>query len=218
MMRSSALLLAVLSCGSHAAGGDPAAEPRPGEAEGTQPADPPRSGLAVAVFAGGCFWCMEHPFERLDGVGEAVSGYAGGRERAPTYAQVSAGRTGHLEAVRVVYDPERVSYEQLLEVFWHNVDPTQDDGQFCDRGAHYRSAIFVSSPEERRLAEESKRRVAARLGRRVVTEIRNAGAFWVAEAYHQDYYRTNAARYQSYRQGCGRDAHLRELWGEDAGH
>ncbi|MBX3245879.1 MAG: peptide-methionine (S)-S-oxide reductase MsrA [Myxococcales bacterium] len=224
-LRSSALLFAVLSCGSNAAdpaarradpsGGSVAAEgtPRPGER-----ADPPRAGLAVAVFAGGCFWCMEHPFERLDGVGEVLSGYTGGRERAPTYEQVSSGRTSHLEAVRVVYDPERVSYERLLEVFWHNVDPTQDDGQFCDRGAQYRTAIFVATPEERRLAEESKRRVAARLGRRVATEIRAAGDFWVAEAYHQDFYRTNPVRYQSYRSGCGRDARLRELWGDDAGH
>ena len=173
---------------------------------------------AGAVFAGGCFWCMERPFEELDGVISVLSGYTGGDLEGPSYDEVSSHRTNHLEAVRVLYDPSRVSYQQLLEVFWHNVDPTQADGQFCDRGRQYRSAIFVAGPEQRRLAEASRTRVDELLPGTVVTEITDAGPFWIAEDYHQDFYRTNPARYAEYRLGCGRDARLRELWGERAGH
>ncbi len=185
---------------------------------GTERAPSLRRGEAEAVFAGGCFWCMEAPFESIPGVSAAVSGYTGGRVDAPRYEDVSAGRTGHVEAVRVVYDPSRVGYAQLLEVFLHNVDPTQDDGQFCDRGEQYRSAIFVRTQEERRLATEALERARATLGRPVVTTVRDASTFWVAEAYHQDFYRTNPSRYASYRRGCGRDARLRTLWGDAAGH
>ncbi|MBZ0116000.1 MAG: peptide-methionine (S)-S-oxide reductase MsrA [Sandaracinaceae bacterium] len=185
----------------------------------TLAASPPMAGQAAAVFAGGCFWCMEPAFESLPGVLSVTSGYTGGRVPGPAYDDVSTGRTGHVEAVRVVYDPSRVDYARLLDVFWHNVDPTQDDGQFCDRGEQYRSAVFVASAEERRLAEASKARMEQHLGRRIVTTIRDAATFWIAEAYHQDYYRTHAEHYQRYRRGCGRDARLRAIWGAGAaGH
>ncbi|MBX3270558.1 MAG: peptide-methionine (S)-S-oxide reductase MsrA [Sandaracinaceae bacterium] len=185
---------------------------------GTQAAPPVPDAMAEAIFAGGCFWCMEGPFEALDGVRSVLSGYTGGHAQRPSYEDVGRGRTGHLEAVRVVYDPSRISYERLLEVFWHNVDPTDDGGQFCDRGATYRTAIFVLDAEQRRLAEASLARVRAELRQRVVTRVLNASTFWVAEAYHQDFHRTNPARYQSYRLSCGRDRRLRELWGAAAAH
>ena len=187
------------------------------------PTPPPKSlagpRVAVATFAGGCFWCMEPPFDRLDGVISTISGYTGGTVPSPTYEQVSAGRTGHTEAVQVTYDPSKVTYEKLLDVFWHNIDPTVKDRQFCDIGSHYRSGIFVHDAEQRRLAEASK----ATLDRNkpfkgaIVTEIVNAGAFYPAEEYHQDYYVKNPIRYRYYRTGCGRDARLKELWGERAG-
>jgi peptide-methionine (S)-S-oxide reductase len=176
--------------------------------------------VAVATFAGGCFWCMEPPFDKLDGVISTVSGYTGGQVQSPTYEQVSAGRTGHTEAVQVTYDPSKVTYEKLLDVFWRNIDPTVKDRQFCDIGSQYRSGIFVHDAEQRRLAEASK----AGLERSkpfkgaIVTEIANAGAFYPAEEYHQDYYLKNPVRYRYYRAGCGRDARLKELWGERAGH
>ena len=171
---------------------------------------------ATATFAGGCFWCMEPPFDALPGVVSTTSGYTGGRTSDPTYEQVSGGGTGHAEAVRVVYDPARIGYAQLLEVFWRNIDPTVKDRQFCDVGSQYRSAIFVAGAEERRLAEASRARVAERLGRRVETEIVEAGSFHPAEAYHQDYAKRNPIRYAYYRRGCGRDARLAEIWGADA--
>ncbi len=192
--------------------------PTASSAPGTQRAEPVGPDLAEAIFAGGCFWCMEAPFESIDGVLGAVSGYTGGRVDAPTYEQVSSGETGHAESVRVLYDPSRVDYERLLEVYWHNVDPTQSSGQFCDHGEQYRTAIFVVNEEQRRLAEASRERIREELGRPVVTEIVDAGPFWVAEDYHQDYYRTNPVRYRMYRTGCGRDARLRELWGEASAH
>ncbi len=175
-------------------------------------------GRAEAVFAGGCFWCMEAPFESVEGVESVTSGYTGGRVEAPSYRAVSAGGTGHAEAVRVVFDPSRVTYAELLEVFWHNVDPTQRDGQFCDHGSQYRTGIFVGDAEQRRLAEASRDRVAATLRRPIVTEITDATVFWVAEDYHQDFYRTHPTRYRTYRSGCGRDRRLRALWGADASH
>jgi peptide-methionine (S)-S-oxide reductase len=184
---------------------------------------PPRSAVgqptAVATFAGGCFWCMEPPFDKLDGVISTTSGYTGGKVARPTYEQVSGGGTGHTEAVQVVYDPTRISYEKLLDVFWHNIDPTVRDRQFCDIGSQYRSGIFAHNAEQRRLAEASK----AALERtkpfkaQIVTEISDAGAFYPAEEYHQDYYLKNPIRYRYYRAGCGRDARLKELWGEKAG-
>jgi peptide-methionine (S)-S-oxide reductase len=163
---------------------------------------------------------MEPPFDRLDGVISTISGYTGGSVQNPTYEQVSAGRTGHTEAVQVTYDPSKVTYEKLLDVFWHNIDPTVKDRQFCDIGSQYRSGIFVHDAEQRRLAEASK--ASLERGKpfkgAIVTEIANAGAFYPAEDYHQDYYLKNPVRYRYYRAGCGRDARLKELWGERAGH
>jgi len=161
---------------------------------------------------------MEGPFEALEGVSAVLSGYSGGRIEGPSYREVSSGRTHHLESIHVSYDPSRVSYARLLEVYWHNVDPTQDDGQFCDHGQQYRTAIFVNTPEERRVAEASKARMAEELGRPIATEIRAAAPFWIAEDYHQDYHRTHPTSYHRYRTGCGRDARLRELWCTSAGH
>jgi len=201
------------SCSSSSSRADP---PRQG-GHTERAADPP-SGREVAIFAGGCFWCMEHPFESLDGVDSVTSGYTGGALEGPSYRQVSSGTTQHAEAVRIVYDPSRVTYERLLEVFWHNIDPTQRDGQFCDRGRQYRTGIFVLDAEQRRLAEASKREARETLGRDIVTEITDAGPFWIAEDYHQDYYRTHPVRYRTYRVGCGRDARLQSLWGDAAGH
>lgn len=186
------------------------------ERAGSPAAPPVPTGRAEAIFAGGCFWCMEAPFEALRGVESVTSGYTGGRERAPTYGQVSSGATGHAEAVRVIFDPAQITYARLLEVYWRNVDPTQAGGQFCDRGEQYRTAIFVVDAEQRRLATASREEAARALGRRIVTPIEDATTFWVAEDDHQDFYRTNPTRYRSYRAGCGRDARLRELWGASA--
>jgi peptide-methionine (S)-S-oxide reductase len=176
--------------------------------------------VAVATFAGGCFWCMEPPFDKLDGVISTTSGYIGGIVVNPTYEKVSAGRTGHTEAVQVVYDPSKISYEKLLDVFWHNIDPTVRDRQFCDIGSQYRSGIFVHGPEQKRLALASKAQLEKTKPFRapIVTEVVDATQFWPAEEYHQDYYLKNPVRYRYYRTGCGRDARLKELWGERAGH
>ncbi len=180
---------------------------------GTQAAAPPAEGQAAAVFAGGCFWCMEKPFDLLPGVISTTSGYTGGAPDHPTYTQVSNKLTTHVEAIRVVYDPSVVSYEELLSVFWHNIDPTQDSGQFCDKGPQYRSALFPATEAERALAQASKGAVASKLEADIVTEIRPAATFWEAEEYHQDFYVKEPAHYQSYRTGCGRDRRLKELWG-----
>jgi peptide-methionine (S)-S-oxide reductase len=180
----------------------------------------PKDGEAVATFAGGCFWCMEPPYDKLDGVIATISGYIGGSKADPTYQEVSAGGTGHAEAVQVTYDPSKVSYEQLLEVFWHNVDPLDAGGQFCDRGDQYRTGIFVHGAEQRRLAEASKQALAesGRFEEPIVTEIEEAGPFYPAEDYHQDYYEKNPIRYKFYRWNCGRDARLAQLWGDQATH
>jgi peptide-methionine (S)-S-oxide reductase len=183
---------------------------------GQSPAAPPVPKSAVATFAGGCFWCMEGPFESLGGVGSAVSGYMGGQKKNPTYEEVSAGTTGHAEVVEVRYDPRKVSYEKLLEVFWHNVDPFQANAQFCDRGSQYRSAIFFHDDAQRQAAERTLKQVEERFKKKVVTEVVPAGPFYRAEEYHQDYYQTNAIRYRMYRMGCGRDRRLKELWGSEA--
>lgn len=177
------------------------------------------SGNEVATFAGGCFWCMEGPFDRIDGVISTVSGYTGGDLKDPTYKQVSAGGTGHAEAVQVTFDPEKVSYPELLEVFWRNIDPTVKDRQFCDRGSQYRSAIFYHSDQQREQAERSRQEIAvAALGdREIHTEIVGASTFYPAEDYHQDYYIKNPIRYKYYRYRCGRDQRLEEIWGEAAG-
>jgi peptide-methionine (S)-S-oxide reductase len=171
---------------------------------------------ARAIFAGGCFWCMEPPFDKVDGVVSTTSGYTGGRTTAPTYEQVSAGQTGHAEAVEIVYDPGKVTYAQLLGVFWRNIDPLTPNAQFCDTGSQYRAAIFVEDETQRRLAEESKRAVAQRLGKPIVTEVVSASKFWPAEDYHQDFYKKNPIRYNLYRAGCGRDQRLEAIWGPAA--
>lgn len=172
---------------------------------------------AVAIFAGGCFWCMEAPFDKTPGVISTTSGYTGGSVDHPTYEQVSGGGTGHAEAERVEYDPAKVTYSHLLDVFWHNIDPVAVDRQFCDSGNQYRSAIFVSSPEQRKLAEESKRKLEAsgRFDKPVATRIVDAMAFWPAEEYHQNYYEKNPLRYKFYRYNCGRDQRLDQIWGAD---
>lgn len=177
-----------------------------------------RTDLAQATFAGGCFWCMEGPFDKLDGVVSTTSGYTGGFEENPTYGHVSAGITGHAEAVQIVYDPEQVKYETLLNTFWHNIDPLDSKGQFCDKGSQYRSGIFYASAAEKQLAEASKTEVAEQLGQPIVTEITAASTFYPAEDYHQDYYLKNPVRYKIYRTGCGRDRRLSQLWGDEAGH
>ena len=165
----------------------------------------------VAVFAGGCFWCMEPPFDKIPGVTGTVSGYTGGHVESPGYDEVSGGATGHREAIRVTYQAP-ATYEQLLDVFWRNVDPSDGGGQFCDRGFQYTSAIFVSSADERALAERSKAAVQAR-GITVATEIADLRPFYAAEEYHQDYYRKNPIRYRYYRYSCGRDERLEQVWG-----
>ncbi len=169
---------------------------------------------AVAVFGGGCFWCMEPPYDKLPGVISTISGYIGGRVANPTYEQVSAGGSGHVEVVQVKYDPHKVSYEKLLEVFWRNIDPFAVDRQFCDAGRQYRSAIFVANAQERRLAEASKRTLQGRFEQPIATEILTAATFYPAEDYHQDYYTKNPVRYKFYRFNCGRDQRLKEIWGE----
>lgn len=180
--------------------------------------DAPAGTLASAVFAGGCFWCMEHPFDELDGVVSTTSGYIGGTTPSPTYSQVSAGNTGHAEAVKVVYDPAKIGYEQLLTVFWRNVDPLDGGGQFCDRGDQYRTAVFYENEEQRQLAELSKQELmgSGRFDQPLVTPIVPAGKFFPAEDYHQDYYRVNPIRYKFYRYRCGRDQRLQKVWGDEA--
>ncbi|PVZ66279.1 peptide-methionine (S)-S-oxide reductase MsrA [Pelagibaculum spongiae] len=170
---------------------------------------------AEAIFASGCFWCTESDFEKVEGVIEAVSGYTDGRQSNPTYKQVSAGRTGHTEAVKVTYDPSKVSYEKLLSVFWHNVDPTVKNRQFCDSGSQYRSGIYYLNPEQQAAAEKSLVDLKAS-GRfeRIYTELKPASKFYPAEDYHQDYAKKNPWRYKYYRSGCGRDDRLKRLWGE----
>lgn len=173
-----------------------------------------------ATFAGGCFWCMEAPFDKLPGVVSVTVGYTGGGLKNPTYEQVSAGGSGHAESVQIVYDPARISYARLLDIFWRNIDPTVKDRQFCDRGHQYRSAIFTHNEEQRREAEKSK--VALERNKpfkgAIMTEIVPAGVFYPAEDYHQHYYKKNPIRYKFYRGSCGRDARLKELWGSSAGH
>ena len=191
MRRTAALLIALLSC------------PLTALAES-----------ATAVFAGGCFWCMESDYEKLEGVTSVVSGFTGGTLQNPTY---SGNHEGHFEAVEVTYDPEVISYQQLLDRFWVAIDPFDNNGQFCDKGASYRSAIFPQNATERALAEASKAAVAERFSDQTVyTEIRDAGTFWPVEEYHQDYYLKNPIRYKYYRWNCGRDQRLEQLWGEQA--
>ena len=170
--------------------------------------------LEIATFAGGCFWCVESDFDHIPGVVETVSGYTGGVAPNPTYQQVSAGGTGHREAVHITYDPSLVDYSELLTAFWHSVDPTDPGGQFCDRGESYQTAIFVNNQEQRELAEASKRAAEESLGKTIVTPIEDAGPFFEAEEYHQDYYKKNPLRYRYYRWSCGRNNRVEEVWGD----
>ncbi len=204
-----AILLALLTLGAVGAWGEP-----PGQRMSEK-----TSGQERAIFAGGCFWCMEHPFEKLDGVHAAISGYTGGEKAQPSYKEVSAGRTGHTEAVEISFDPARVSYEELLKVFWMNIDPTDGGGQFVDRGSQYRSGIFYLDENQRQQAEASKDNLAksGRLPGPIVTEITPASTFYPAEEYHQDYYRKNPIRYKFYRYGSGRDQFLDKVWGKERG-
>jgi len=173
-----------------------------------------------ATFAGGCFWCMEAPFDTLPGVVSVTPGYTGGRVKNPTYDQVSAGGTGHAEAVQIVFDPARTSYSRLLDVFWHNIDPTAADRQFCDTGSQYRSAIFYHGEDQLRAALQSKAALVKNKPFKgpVVTEVSAATEFYPAEEYHRQYYKKNPLRYSYYRSSCGRDRRLNELWGPAAGH
>ncbi len=181
-----------------------------------QPADP---ATATAIFAGGCFWCMEPPFDALPGVISTTSGYTSGHTVDPTYKEVSAGKTGHTEAVKIVYDPAKISYGKLLQVFWRNHDPLTANAQFCDRGSQYRAGIYYGSEQEKAQAEASKAELekSGRFKSRITTEIVAQTTFYPAEDYHQDYYLNNPIRYKIYRGGCGRDSRLRELWGAEAG-
>jgi peptide-methionine (S)-S-oxide reductase len=172
---------------------------------------------AVATFAGGCFWCTEADFDKVPGVISTTSGYTGGGVANPSYTQVSAGGTGHAEAVEVVYDPYKVSYDELLSYYWRHVDPTVKNRQFCDVGEQYRTAIFVHDDEQRRLAEASKKKVEAELKQPIYTEIVPAGPFYKAEDYHQDFYQKNPTKYKFYRWNCGRDQRLEQLWGARKG-
>ena len=186
--------------------------------DAAQPQKTPRT--EKATFAGGCFWCMEPPFDKLEGVLSTTSGYTGGKKKNPTYEEVSAGWTGHAEAVQIVYDPAKISYAKLLDVFWHNIDPTTPNMQFCDAGNHYRTAVFYHNEAQRRLAENSKLALAKSKPFKgpIVTEITAAATFYPAEDYHQNYYEKNPVRYKLYRYNCGRDRRLKELWGAAAGH
>jgi peptide-methionine (S)-S-oxide reductase len=171
----------------------------------------------TAIFAGGCFWSMEHDMGSIPGVSSAVVGYTGGKEPHPTYEQVSSETTGHLESIKLTFDPDKISYAALVQRYWHSIDPTDDGGAFCDRGASYHSAIFVGSPEQRRIAEASKAALErGPLRGKIVTPIRDAMVFWPAEGYHQHYAQKNPVAYQTYRIGCGKDQRLREIWGAQA--
>ena len=176
------------------------------------------AGTDHAYFSMGCFWCAETAYEGVKGVRSVTSGYTGGPEQHPTYEQVSAGITGHFESIDVAFDPAEITYPKLLDIFWHNIDPTQGDGQFCDRGKQYRSAIFYRDSVQARAARESRQAIerSAKLGKPIVTLMRAAGPFWPAEEYHQDFWKKDPDRYYSYRKGCGRDHRLDELWGKDA--
>ncbi|MBK8385005.1 MAG: peptide-methionine (S)-S-oxide reductase MsrA [Accumulibacter sp.] len=185
-----------------------------GHAGGAEPPAPKATEVRTAIFAGGCFWCIEADFEKLPGVLAAESGYTGGRTANPSYEQVSAGNTGHTEAIRVSYDPQRLSYPQLLDYFWRHIDPTVRNRQFCDVGTQYRSGIYWQNEVERKAAESSRDALLAS-GKlpHIETEIVAAATFYPAEEYHQDYYKKNPIRYAYYRQGCGRDARVKQIWG-----
>ncbi|HEX7540432.1 MAG TPA: peptide-methionine (S)-S-oxide reductase MsrA, partial [Syntrophales bacterium] len=185
--------------------------------EGKNPMTKEAQNQKVATCAGGCFWCTESDFEKVPGVLQVISGYTGGKKENPTYEEVSSGRTGHLEAIQVYYDPSKVTYEQLLEVFWRHIDPTDSGGQFVDRGSQYRSAVFYHDEDQKGLAEKSRDALArsAKFARPVATEILPLTKFYEAEDYHQDYYKKSPLRYQFYRSNSGRDSFLKKTWGDD---
>ncbi len=191
-------------------------ESEPSVAPSDTSSDSDSDSIRVATFAGGCFWCMEPPFDEMQGVLSTTSGYTGGRIDDPTYDQVKTGRTGHIESMQVKFDSSVVTYQKLLWLFWHNVDPTQAGGQFCDRGNQYRTAIFYHDEKQKELAQETKAEVRGQLGKRVHTEIIAATEFYPAEDYHQDYYRKNPKKYKFYRFTCGRDRQLDAVWGDKA--
>lgn len=211
-----ALAVFVFACSSSAANPEPGPSSKPAASKtgATDKAPPPKPGLEVATFAGGCFWCMEPPFEKLSGVQAVYSGYTGGPEQGPSYKQVSAGRTGHTEAVYVVFDPDFVTYEELLDTFWRNIDPTDRGGQFVDRGSQYRTGIFVYNEAQKEAADMSKDRLmkSGRFKAEIVTPIKQAGDFWLAEDYHQDFYKKSSAHYYRYRRGSGRDDFIAKHW------
>lgn len=177
------------------------------------------SKVETAILAGGCFWCIEADYEKLEGVLDVVSGYTGGTVENPTYRQVSAGRTGHIEAVKVTYDANRISYAEILDYFWRHIDPTRNDGQFCDSGSQYRPAIFYATANQKMVATESKQNIEKTkpFSEPVKVELIPAGNFYLAEEYHQDYYQKNPLRYHFYRYNCGRDARIEQLWGKQEG-
>ncbi len=206
---TAALLCLMASASGAATAAKPAAKP-------AAPAKAARTELAT--FAMGCFWCGETQFETLPGVKSVISGYSGGREERPTYEEVSSGMTGHYESVQITFDPAVVSYAKLLDMFWHGIDPTQANGQFCDHGRQYRSVVFVHDATQKKLADDSRRAIEASgvLKQPIVTEILPYAKFWPAEEYHQDFWKKDPERYHSYREGCGRDRRLAELWGAKA--
>ncbi len=187
------------------------------QAQSSQDQPSQQQSSAEATFAGGCFWCMEPPYDNQPGVTATISGYIGGELENPTYEEISQGGTGHAEVVQIEYNSEQISYAQLLEIFWRNIDPFAVDRQFCDVGDQYRSAIFYHDEAQRELAEASKAEMEARFDREIATQIVPATTFWPAEEYHQDYYQKNPVRYKFYRYSCGRDGRLEEVWGEEAG-
>ena len=209
---SLALAVLTMACSAPANSGNGAT---PDERQAMQTLD--AAVADTAVFAGGCFWCMEPPFDKLDGVAATISGYAGGSVPNPTYQEVAAKKTGHAEVLQVIYDADKVSYETLLNVYWRNVDPFDAGGQFCDRGSPYRPAIFPANAEQRTLAEASYGEVDARFAQPLAVEIIDLETFYPAEDYHQNFYKTNPDRYYSYRTGCRRDARLQQIWGDEAG-
>ena len=214
---AAALLVLVVGVSGAATAAKPAATKAPASA--AKPAAPAKTTRTeLATFAMGCFWCGETQFETLPGVKSVISGYSGGREERPTYEQVSAGETGHYESIQITFDPAVVSYAKLLDMFWHGIDPTQANGQFCDHGRQYRSVVFVHDATQKKLADDSRRVIEASgvLKQPIVTEILPYTKFWPAEEYHQDFWKKDPQRYTSYREGCGRDRRLAELWGAKA--
>jgi peptide-methionine (S)-S-oxide reductase len=213
----SAVVLGLAACAPHATNASEASSANDG-AVVEAPVTVVPEGHKTTVVAGGCFWCIESDLEHVEGITEVISGYAGGERANPTYQQVSSHQTEHLEVVQVIYNPQVITYEALTERFWHSIDPTQSDGQFCDRGHQYTSAIFTSDPDERAIVEAQKAAYEEQLGQTIATDIRDEATFWPAEEYHQDYYKKNASHYLRYRTGCGRDAQVERVWGSVAAH